>query len=212
VTATIEDTGTGLVLAEMSARLYARGWMEGTAGNISARLPDRGSALITASGLSKGTLTSRDVVQVLVADARPVSAYGRRPSAETSIHAALYRAFADCNAVVHAHPPYATAVAALAARRGADAVGFTDLEIIKGLGVPDPSAVTVPVFANHADVTRIADDVAARLTPDAPPVLLIGAHGATTWGPTLEAARNRMECLEALCQLSLLLDQPGRTA
>jgi methylthioribose-1-phosphate isomerase/methylthioribulose-1-phosphate dehydratase len=57
------------------------------------------------------------------------------------------------------------------------------------------------VFDNHAD-----DDVSERLTSDAPPVMLIGNHGATTWGPTLDVARNRMECLEAMCQLTLLLD------
>ncbi len=205
----IDDlTGTGLSLAGIGAQLYARGWMEGTAGNISARLPGGDTALITASGLSKGSLTAADVVEVRVDDARAVHPDAPHPSAETSIHAALYRVFPDANAVVHAHPPHATAVAALAARRGADEVEFTDLEIIKGLGTAEAFAVRVPVFANHADVPRIADDVAARLTAQAPPVMLIGSHGATTWGPTLEAARNRMECLESLCQLTLLLDRP----
>jgi methylthioribose-1-phosphate isomerase/methylthioribulose-1-phosphate dehydratase len=68
--------------------------------------------------------------------------------------------------------------------------------------------VVVPVFDNHAHVPRIADDVTERLTEDAPPVMLIGNHGATTWGPSLDVARNRMECLEALCQLTLLLERP----
>jgi methylthioribose-1-phosphate isomerase/methylthioribulose-1-phosphate dehydratase len=201
VTATIDATA----LAEVCAQLYARGWMEGTAGNVSVRLPDSDTALITASGVSKGSLTSDDVVRVRIADAQPVDQHGPRPSAETSIHTALYEIFPDCGAVVHAHPPYATAVAALAARRGADVEEFTGLEIIKGLG-GDPSSVSVPVFDNHPDVPRIGRDVAQRLTETAPPVLLIAAHGATSWGPTLEAARNRMECLEMLCRLRLLID------
>ncbi|SDI72664.1 methylthioribulose-1-phosphate dehydratase [Actinokineospora alba] len=191
-------------LAAMSAQLYARGWMEGTAGNLSVRL-DADTALVTASGVSKGSLTSDDTVRVRIADAQPVESDGKRPSAETSIHTALYQIFPDCGAVVHAHPPYATAVAALAARRGADAEEFVGLEIIKGLGATDK--VLIPVFENHADVPRIGSDVAARLTPDAPPALLIGAHGATTWGPTLETARNRMECLEMLCRLRLLIER-----
>jgi methylthioribose-1-phosphate isomerase/methylthioribulose-1-phosphate dehydratase len=207
VTATV-GTSAGLSLAELAGQLYARGWMEGTAGNISVRLPGRTSALITASGLGKGTLTERDVVEVSVADARPVYPDSPRPSAETTIHTALYQLSATCGAVVHAHPPYATAVATMAARTGAESVEFAGLEIIKGLGVADPYSVTVPVLRNHADVPRIAADVRDRLTGDAPPVLLIGAHGATTWGPTLDVARNRMECLEALCQLKLLLDRP----
>nr|WP_255364674.1 methylthioribulose 1-phosphate dehydratase [Alloactinosynnema sp. L-07] len=195
---------SGHGLAEVAGQLYARGWMEGTAGNISVRV-DAETALITASGVSKGAMTSQDVVRVRIADSSAVGA--GRPSAETSIHTAIYAAFPEAGAVVHAHPPYATAVAALAARAGADVVEFAGLEIIKGLGLTD--AVSVPVFENHAHVPRIAADVAERLTADAPPVLLIGAHGATTWGPTLESARNRMESLETLCRLRLLIDRPA---
>jgi methylthioribulose-1-phosphate dehydratase len=197
----------GEALADTAAALYARGWMEGTAGNISVRLPGGRTALITGSGLSKGALTAADMVEVRVADASPVHADAPRPSAETTIHAALYRLSAGSDAVVHAHPPHATAVAALAARRGAATVEFADLEIIKGFGLPDPAKIVVPVFDNHADVPRIAADVADRLTEDAPPAMLIGNHGATTWGPALDVARNRMECLEALCQLTLLLER-----
>jgi methylthioribose-1-phosphate isomerase/methylthioribulose-1-phosphate dehydratase len=197
----------GRALADTAAALYGRGWMEGTAGNISVRLPGGDTALITASGRNKGALTAADVVEVSVEDATAVHADAPRPSAETTIHAALYRLSPDCEAVVHAHPPHATAMAILAARQGASTVEFADLEIIKGLGLPEPSKVVVPVFDNHVDVPRIGADVEERITPDAPPVMLIGNHGATTWGPTLDIARNRMECLEALCQLTLLLDR-----
>ena len=47
--------------------------------------------MITGSGLSKGELTADDMVTVTVADSRPVSGT-RRPSAETAIHTAIYRA------------------------------------------------------------------------------------------------------------------------
>lgn len=198
----------GRALAEMAAALYARGWLEGTAGNLSVRLAGGSTALITASGVSKGALTAGDVVEVGVEDARPVHAGAPRPSAETTIHAALYRLWEDCRAVVHVHSPYATAAAIQAARRGATTVEFADLEIIKGLGLPEPSKVAVPVFENHAHVPDIAADVLARLEPNAPPVMLIGNHGATTWGPTLDVARNRMECLEEMCRLTWLVDRP----
>jgi methylthioribose-1-phosphate isomerase/methylthioribulose-1-phosphate dehydratase len=208
MTIAVADPRVGLGLAEVAGQLYARGWMEGTAGNVSVRLPGGETALITASGLSKGALTEQDVVEVRISDAQRVSPQAPRPSAETTIHTALYQTFADCQAVLHAHPPYATAVATLAARDGRDTVQFRDLELIKGLGTPDQFTAAVPVFRNWPDVTRIAGDVATRLRPATPPVLLIGAHGATTWGPSLEVARNRMECLEGLCQLTLLLDRP----
>jgi methylthioribulose-1-phosphate dehydratase len=192
-------------LATVARGLYHRGWLDGTAGNLSIRL-DEEHALITASGRSKGELTAADTVLVRVADATAVRPGAARPSAETSIHAAIYRC-TDAGAVVHAHPPYATVVSARAAREAATAVGFRDFEIIKGFGVPRPDAVAVPLFENWPDVARIAADVADRLSTvdaDRPPALLIGYHGVTAWAPDLAAARDRVECLEALCRLHLL--------
>ncbi|GGM40056.1 methylthioribulose-1-phosphate dehydratase [Longimycelium tulufanense] len=193
-------------LAELSRGLYHRGWMEGTAGNLSVRLGDD-SALITASGRSKGELSAGDVVEVDISDSRPVHEGAPRPSAETTIHTALYRLFPDCGAVVHAHPPYSTAVAAREASAGRSSITFSEFEIIKGIGSADPFRVQVPIFPNWPEVPRIADDVTAGLAPDAPPVFLIAHHGATAWGPTPEVARNRLECLESLCQLHLLLNR-----
>ncbi|MDX8149947.1 MULTISPECIES: methylthioribulose 1-phosphate dehydratase [Lentzea] len=190
-------------MAALARQLHARGWMDGTAGNLSVRLPG-GQALITASGRSKGELTAADIVQMHAESGLPTRCPGPPLSAEASIHAALYRAFPDCGAVVHAHPPHTTAVAALAAEAGA--VTFTDFEIIKGLGAT--SVVQVPVFTNWAEVPRIAAEISQRLTDrQGPPVLLIAHHGATAWGATLDEARNRLESLEALCQLHLLTDQ-----
>jgi methylthioribulose-1-phosphate dehydratase len=201
----------GRVLAEAARDLYQRGWMEGTAGNLSLRVPDGGDhALITASGRSKGRLSPVDAVEVRLSDGQPVDPGGLRASAETPIHAALLRLFDDCGAVAHAHPPYSTVVASAAVRGKPPAtytLQFSDFEIIKGLGVADPTRITVPVFANWPDVPRIAQDIEDYFrcaSPGFPEVLLIAHHGATAWGPTLEIARNRLECLEAACKLSHL--------
>ena len=191
-------------VAAVARSLYARGWMEGTSGNVSARLAEPGHFAITQSGCSKGTISAANTVTISTATGRPARPGDCRPSAETAIHAALYAAWPDCGAVVHAHCPYATALSALSP----GLVRFSDYEIAKGLGVPDPATVTVPVFENHTDVGRIAADI-TRYYDQAPadgiaPVLLIARHGATAWGPDLETARNRLECLEQLCQLVLL--------
>lgn len=197
--------GSAHRLAAVARQLHTRGWMDGTAGNLSVRVPG-GQALITASGRSKGELTAADMVPMHAESGQPIRPSVTPPSAEAAIHAALYRAFPHCGAVVHAHPPHATAVSTLAA--GANTVTFTDFEIIKGLGAT--SVVQVPVFTNWAVVPRIAAEISQWLTgpEDCPPVLLIAHHGATAWGSTLEEARNRLESLEALCQLRLLTDPP----
>lgn len=183
-------------IAAVARSLYARGWMPGTAGNISVRAGE--SALITGSGLAKGELTAADMVTVNVADSQPVSGT-RRPSAETTVHTAVYRA-TDARAVVHVHSPHATAQSVGAP----ESLRFTGYELLKGLGVAD--TIDVPVFANHADVARIGAEIERHLAerPDAPPVLFIAGHGITAWGASLAQARDRAECLEAICELATL--------
>ncbi len=186
-------------IADIARDLYTRGWMPGTAGNISMRAGQ--NAVITGSGLSKGELTADDMVTVKVADSQPVSG-NCRPSAETAIHTAVYRA-TDADAVVHVHPPHATAQSINASQ----ALTFSGYELIKGLGRTE--TISIPVFANHSDVSRIGADIEGYLTThrDAPPVLFIAGHGITAWGADLAQARDRVECLEAMCELATLTGQ-----
>ncbi|MET9215344.1 MULTISPECIES: S-methyl-5-thioribose-1-phosphate isomerase [unclassified Nocardia] len=208
---TTPDTAAeqGAAIAATARQLYERGWMPGTAGNISVRIDD--DALITASGLSKGELTERDTVLVAVADTTPRPGQSRKPSAETSIHTAVYRT-RPAGAVVHVHSPFATALATTAARPGAgvDTLRITGYELLKGFGLADPATVAVPVFPNWPEVARIGADIETYLRdhPGAPPILFITGHGITTWGDTLAQARDRAECLEALCEL---ITRTGRT-
>ncbi|MBF6194809.1 S-methyl-5-thioribose-1-phosphate isomerase [Nocardia sp. CDC186] len=195
------DPSHGTAIADIARELYRRGWMPGTAGNISVRTGV--TAVVTGSGLSKGELTERDMVTVRVADAAPVSCSGRKPSAETTIHTAVYRA-RPAQAVVHIHPPFATALATRSAAPGTFAtLRITDYELIKGLGGGDPAVADIPVFPNWPEVPRIGADIERYLLdhPDALPVLVIAGHGITAWGDDLAQARNRAECLEALCEL-----------
>jgi methylthioribulose-1-phosphate dehydratase len=204
---TVAGKRTAGQLADLSRTLYERGWMPGTSGNVSMRLPDDPDrALITASGRDKGALTVRDVVEV---DARTgeASRPGQaRPSAETSIHAAVYRT-TGARAVIHVHSPYATVVAHRAAALDAvSSVRVERFELLKGLGLKDPTSTDLPVFPNWPRVDRIADEVAAHLAADraGPPGLLLADHGITAWGDSLGQARNRLECLESLCHLLVL--------
>ena len=180
--------------------------MEGTSGTVSTRTGTQ-AALITASGLCKGQLRADDAVYVAVADAAPLASNSPRPSAEAGIHVALYRCEPGCGAVVHAHPPYATA---LTTRLDGDGDGFVAIaafELTKGLGLATPEAIDVPVFRNRPDPGSIAAAVERHLSDagsTALPVFLVAGHGATAWGCHLEEARNRLECLEMLCRLQWL--------
>ncbi|WP_225724884.1 MULTISPECIES: S-methyl-5-thioribose-1-phosphate isomerase [unclassified Nocardia] len=195
------EDAPGDEIAGIARELYARGWMPGTAGNISVRSGDH--AVITGSGLSKGELTAADMVTVHVGDSTPVGSQRRKPSAETTIHAAVYRT-RPAAAVVHIHPPYATTLFTLnGAPDASTTLRVTDFELIKGLGGQDPALIDIPIFPNWPDVARIGADIERYLTenPTAPPVLGIAGHGITAWGDNLSQARDRAECLEALCEL-----------
>ncbi|WP_030192315.1 S-methyl-5-thioribose-1-phosphate isomerase [Streptomyces sp. NRRL S-87] len=193
----------------------------------------RDRALITASGLDKGGLTERDMVPIDAGTGAPLAPGPLRASAEAAIHAAVYRA-TGAGAVIHVHSPYATAAAVLAgvpeqgpaeqgraeqgraghgpaeqhrAEHGPAELVLERYELLKGLGLDDPSRTALPVFANDPDVTRIAARVHDHLAdrPGAAPALLITDHGVTVWGRDLAQARNRLECVEAICRLHLLV-------
>jgi methylthioribose-1-phosphate isomerase len=122
---------------------------------------------------------------------------------------AVYRA-TNAEAVVHVHSPFATAVSVLSGRLDAiTTVTFEGYELLKGLGLADPTRCALPVFPNWIDVQRISSDVEAHLSnrADVPPVLLIAGHGVTAWGRNLAQARDRLECTESLCELLTLTGQ-----
>ncbi|PPJ30792.1 bifunctional S-methyl-5-thioribose-1-phosphate isomerase/methylthioribulose 1-phosphate dehydratase [Nocardia nova] len=201
------DSPNAAAIATLARDLYARGWMPGTAGNISVRDGASGvgsetasaasgpTAVVTGSGLSKGELTAADMVRVRIENSEPLAG-DRRPSAETAIHTAIYRT-TEAAAVVHVHSPRATA----ASIGAPNPMRFTGFELIKGLRSGD--TIDIPVFPNHADVSRIGAEIDRylRAHPAAPPVLFIAGHGITAWGADLAQARDRAECLEALCEL-----------
>jgi L-fuculose-phosphate aldolase len=85
--------------------LLAKDLTEGTAGNLSARLPD-GDVVITPSSVDYRTMTIDDLC-VIDLDGNQVSGE-RGPSSEKLLHLACYRAYADVHAVIHAHPVYAS--------------------------------------------------------------------------------------------------------
>jgi L-fuculose-phosphate aldolase len=85
--------------------LLAKDLTEGTAGNLSARLPD-GNIVITPSSVDYRTMTLEDLC-VIDLDGEQVAGE-RGPSSEKLLHLACYRAFDDVHAVIHAHPIYAS--------------------------------------------------------------------------------------------------------
>ena len=91
--------------------MSAAGLNRGTAGNVSVRCGD--GFLITPTGMAYGALTADDIPLLTLAG---TSEGRRQPSSEWRFHRDLYATRPEAGAVLHAHSPFAVALACL--RRG----------------------------------------------------------------------------------------------
>lgn len=174
--------------------LYRLGFMPGTSGNLSVRL-DRERLLATPTGASKNMLRSADMVVVDLEGRQLAGA--RKVTSEIGMHLAVYRERQDVEAVIHSHPPVATAFAC--AGRPLDEM-FCQ-EAVMTLG-------SVPL-ADYA--TTGTEEVAASLAPFLPghDAILLANHGAVTYGRNLFDAFLKMETLEHVAQVRLAAHQLG---
>jgi len=208
---TLDTLDPRTVLAEMARDFHARGWMAGTAGNLSARDPHQASTFwITASGLAKGRLDSDDFLRIDLAEDRVVERFNdsAKPSAETSIHHVIYRLFPQAQACLHVHSVAACLATAQCAADCSE-LPLPPLEMLKGLGIGEQRpVVTLPLFPNHLHVPAIAAEIRQRFTATPPmlPALMILGHGVTVWGNSLQEAYNRIEIIEFL--MSYLARRP----
>ena len=183
-------------LMAAATHFYQLGWMVGTAGNLSARLPD-GSFWITASGKAKGRLTEKDFICMnvdgeIIENPHP----DNRPSAEISIHQAIYKLFPEAQACYHVHSIEAKLVSRFTQDQ---TLPLPAIEMLKGLEVwEEHPQVSIPLFKNHLEVPKIADDISAWFTvsPSQIPALLIRDHGITVWADSTTKAYNYVEVVE----------------
>lgn len=194
--------------------------MEGTGGNLSLRLPEssdknRTDILITPSGVNKGYIREETLIPVRSDGPSHCSfpAGPFKPSYETPIHLAIYRAVPWAGAVFHVHPVYSVVLSRLhghPAKLKAFRVPW--MEILKGIGFGEGSEVAFPVLPNWQDVSRVGADLTAYLKKTARPApgFILYQHGLTVWGRDVEEARNHLEVMEYACLLlykNLLLNK-----
>jgi len=204
-------------LIEFGRQFYHRGWMEGTGGNLSIRL--KGDPLriqVSPTSVNKGYLQVEDLLEVEDAQPLKVKPNGRnhRPSAETAIHLAIYRAVPEAGAVFHVHPVYATVLSGhFGHPTETRTLPVEWIEILKGIGFPEGSQAEFPIMANWQAVERVGEDVAAYLQKTAKPVpgFLIYNHGLTVWGKDVEEARNHLEVMEFVCKVLFKKNQLSRS-
>ncbi len=183
-------------MVEVGRRMYRKGLVVATEGNISVRLaPQR--ILMTPTGAWKGFLNPSDMVAVDL-NGR-VAKPGQGPSMEYPMHRGIYRARADVRAIVHAHPPVAT--------------GFA----VAGVPLDEPILAEAVLVLGPVPVVPYATPATEALPESIAPyaakhnALLLGNHGAVTMGRDLNEAYGRMEVLEHLALIQLTARLLGKS-
>ena len=181
-------------LCQVCLLLYHRGYVVSNDGNVSVRIGED-QVLITPSGVSKGRLTP-DMLVVCDLEGRVLAGH-LHPSSESAMHLLVSRERPDVGAVVHAHPPAATAFSIC--RRPLAQHYLT--ETISGLGEVPVAPFALPSTSQVPDSLRpyVAGCNGA----------LLANHGAIAWGRDLWHAFDRMEQVEQTAKIFALVHQLG---
>ncbi|MBQ6829768.1 MAG: class II aldolase/adducin family protein [Clostridia bacterium] len=183
-------------ICEIGRRIYDKGMVAANDGNISVKLNDN-EFLCTPTGVSKGFMTPEFICKV-DKDGKVIQANaGYKPSSEIKMHMRVYKERPDVNAVVHAHPIYATSFA------------------IAGIPLTQPimpeaviSLGCVPIAEYGTPSTEEIPDAVSKYLQSFDAVLLEN-HGALSFSDSLQNAYYKMESLEFYAQLLFISKQLG---
>jgi L-fuculose-phosphate aldolase len=182
-------------ICEIGRRLYNRGFAAANDGNITIRLNDK-EVLCTPTMVSKGFMKPEDICKV---DYQGKQLAGtRKRTSEVLLHLVVYKLNPAINAVVHCHPPHATAFA------------------VAGVPIPHCVLPEVEVFLGQVPTAlydtpgtqRFAETIVPHLK--ASNTIILANHGTVTFGPTLENAYFNTEIIDAYCRILILARQLGR--
>src|SRR3954467_5399993 len=181
-------------MCDIGRRIWQKGYCAGNEGNHSVRIgPDR--VLCTPTGISKGFLKPDDICTVDM-EGKQVAGKRKRTS-EMLMHLAIYKAREDARAVVHSHPPHASAFA------------------IAGVELPTCIHPEAEVFLGVVKTAKYVTPGDTRLGESLLPyvkdsnTILLQNHGSVTYSTDLEDAYYKLEIVDAYARILLLAKQVG---
>jgi 3-dehydro-4-phosphotetronate decarboxylase len=185
-------------LCRVGRSLFARGYVHGTTGNLSARIDD-GSVLISATDACLGELTPKSLVKV---DATG-SARDGRPSKTIALHRRIYDAAPDARAVIHSHSRHCVGLSLASADEGRDdfVPPITPYFVMKVGHVP---LLAYRRPGDPAVGDRVAEAIATAARRGAPiRAVMLSRLGPNVWHETPAAAMAVLEELEETARLWL---------
>lgn len=171
-------------------RAYQQRLLISTAGAFSARL-SKTEMLVTPRRADRLELEAAGIVRMT----RQACERGRRPSRAALLHALIYERHPEVGAIINAQPAHASAYCMSAAPLSTHTI---------------PESYVVLNEAPKFPFARIVEDaerIAAEVSLDRRPVILIENEGAIVLGRTILEAFDRLEVLEATTE-ALLLSRP----
>jgi L-fuculose-phosphate aldolase len=182
-------------IIRVGRKLWERQYVDGNGGNISVRLGTR-YVLCTPTMLSKGDLEPADIC---LSDLEGnILAGDRSRTSELLLHLEIYKANPRARAVLHCHPPYATAFA------------------ITGTVPPNGLIPEYEVFIGPAAVapyeTPGTQAFAETILPYVQDhnTILLSNHGIVCWSDTVTHAEWLAEILDTYCKTYLIALQIGK--
>lgn len=168
------------------SRIYSSGMTTTSGGNVSIK-DKNGDIWITPSGVDKGSLTVKDIMQVKK-DGTILGLH--KPSSELPFHKAIYEARPEMTAIIHAHPP------ALVAFSIAGIVPDTKI-------VPQAHNVCGDIgFAPYGTPGSedLGDKIANEFQDTRYKAIIMENHGVVLGGLDMMDAYQRFETLEFCCR------------
>ena len=187
--------GARSAVARAARALSERGLSPGTSGNVSARVAE--GMVVTPSALPYAGMAEGDLV-TLSLDGRVLEGE-RKPATEWPLHAAVYRARADVEAIVHAHATFCTTLATL--RREIPPFHYM-------VAVAGGDSIRCAPYAPFGSPELAAHAVAAL---EGRRACLLANHGMVALGATPEEALDLAAEVEVLAELywrALQVEEP----
>lgn len=181
-------------IVEVCRRMYGRGFISGSDGNVSIRL-GANRLLSTPSGMNKGFIAPNDLI---VTDMGGKKLQGElKPTTEIFMHIEAYVRREDVRAIVHAHPPYTVAFS-LAGQKLPQCVMP---EIVMMFG-------SIPTAAYATPCTEEGPRTISNLIGDCD-ALIIERHGTLTVADNVFSAYDKLEKIEHSALVSAAARQLG---
>ncbi len=176
-------------------KLWLREFVDGNGGNISCRLTDD-LVLCTPTMRSKYDLTLADISLVDLDNNRVCGSVPH--TSEIRLHLTIYRHSPEARAVVHCHPPHATAYS------------ITGLQPPQGI-LPEQEVFVgvAPVSPYDTPGTQAFGETVIPFVKDHNTILLAN-HGIVCWADTITHAEWQAEVLDTYCRTLILASQLGR--